>query len=191
MVSRIKIVIIVFLLLGIVSCTSSETAEPSAADTTSGKLEVHGAWGRSSPKVAQNGAFYMQVINNTSEDDELQSARSDACEVVELHEMYMIENDVMGMRPVEGGVIPIPAGETVELKVGGLHVMCLGKKADFNVGDTYAVKLQFAKAGEMEVAVEIREMGEMPAGNMEGKQSGEGGGMGEGMGEGGKSGNGG
>ena len=63
--------------------------------------------------------------------------------------------------------------------------MCIGKIADFKVGDTYPVKLQFENAGEMEVTVEIREMGEMPAGNMEGKQSGEGGGMGEGMGEGG------
>lgn len=187
MVSRWKILFVVILLLGIVGCTSSETAEPIAADTTSGQLEVHGAWGRSSPKVAQNGAFYMEIVNNSAEDDELQSASSDACEVVELHEMYMMENDVMGMRPVEGGVIPIPAGETVELKVGGLHVMCLGKKADFNVDDTYMVKLQFAKAGEKEVAVEIHEMGEMPGGNMEGKQQGEGGGMGKG----GKSGNGG
>lgn len=174
--NRVRVLLFVLLLLGLmVGCSSGETAEPSAAENTSGKLEVLDAWGRTSPMVAQNGAFYMKIVNGTAEDDELTSASADACEVVELHEMYMKENDVMGMRPVEGGFIPVPAGETVELKVGGLHVMCIGKMADFNVGDTYPVTLEFAKAGTMQVTVEIREMGDMPANmDMESMDNGEG-----------------
>lgn len=161
---RVRVLLFVLLLLGlVVGCSSGETAEPSAADTASGKIEVEGAWGRTSPMVAQNGAFYMNLVNGTGEDDALTAATTDACDVVELHEMYMKENDVMGMRPVEGGEIPVPAGATVELKPGGLHVMCIGKTADFNVGDVYTLNMEFAKAGTMEVTVEIREMGEMPA----------------------------
>ncbi len=147
---HLKLVIIALLLLGIiVGCTSSDADE--------GTMEVHDAWGRTSPMVAQNGAFYMQLVNNTDQDDQLLSAATEACDVVELHEMYMKENDVMGMRPVEGGVIPVPAGQTIELKAGGLHVMCIGKAADFNVGDSYPLTLTFAEAGEMEVTVEIRD----------------------------------
>jgi copper(I)-binding protein len=138
--------------------------------TTSGgnarEIEIENVWGRSSPMVAQNGAFYMTVTNNSGEDDELLAAKTDACGTVELHEMYMKENDVMGMRQVPGGIIPVPAGETVELKVGGLHVMCIDKQAAFEVGDKIPITLEFANAGEMNVTVDIRES-EMDSMDME------------------------
>ncbi|MCB9419718.1 MAG: copper chaperone PCu(A)C [Ardenticatenaceae bacterium] len=166
--NRFRVLLFVLLLLGLVVGCSSGT-------TTSGKMEVQDAWGRTSPMAAQNGAFYMNLVNNSSEDDALKSASTDACDVVELHEMYMMENDVMGMRPVQGGEIPVPSGQTVELKPGGLHVMCIGKTADFNVGDKYTLNLEFAKAGSMAVTVDIRETGEMPANmNMEGMNNNDG-----------------
>jgi len=133
----------------------------------SGKLEVHDAWGRNSPKAAVNGAFYMTVVNNSKQDDSLLSAASEACSTVELHEMYMMENDVMGMRPVPGGSIPVAAGETVELKVGGLHVMCLDKLVEFTAGSKIQITLVFENAGEMSVTAEIRDASEGSM-NMEG-----------------------
>ncbi|RMD50222.1 MAG: copper chaperone PCu(A)C [Candidatus Thermofonsia bacterium] len=134
----------------------------AACSSSGGELVVTDAWGRTSPAVADNGAFYMTITNNTNQDDELLSASVDVCTSTELHEMYMKENDVMGMRPVPGGSIPIPAGETVELKVGGMHVMCLGKSAEFTPGDTYDITLTFAKAGEMVVTADIRDSADMP-----------------------------
>ena len=141
------------LLVSVGCATSGENA---------GEIEIENVWGRSSPMVAQNGAFYMIVTNNTGEDDELLAAKTDACGTVELHEMYMKENDVMGMRQVPGGTIPVPAGETVELKVGGLHVMCIDKQTAVEVGDKIPISLEFANAGEISVTAEIREseMGE-------------------------------
>lgn len=120
-------------------------------------VAVEGAWGRVSPMNAENGAFYMQLVNESSEDDALLSATAELCGTVELHESYMGEEGMMAMRPVEGGNISIPAGETVELKVGGLHVMCLGIAEGFEVGQTVPVTLTFEKAGVIEVDVEIRE----------------------------------
>ncbi|HFQ94083.1 MAG TPA: copper chaperone PCu(A)C [Anaerolineae bacterium] len=79
------------------------------------------------------------------------------CGATELHEMYDKGNDVMGMRPVPGGVIDIPAGETVELKVGGLHVMCIDKDRALEIGEEIPIKLTFANAGDMQVTAEIRE----------------------------------
>jgi hypothetical protein len=122
-----------------------------------GEIEIENVWGRSSPMVAQNGAFYMIVTNKTGEDDELLGGKTDACGTVELHEMYMKENDVMGMRQVPGGTVPVPAGETVELKVGGLHVMCIDKQAAFEVGDKIPITLEFANVGEMNIMADIRE----------------------------------
>ena len=146
---RELLLILVLIFLVSVGCTASGEG--------SGEIEVENVWGRNSPKAAENGAFYMNITNNSGEDDELMGAKADACGTVELHEMYMKENDVMGMREVPGGTIPLPEGETVELKVGGLHVMCIGKQAEFNLGDKIPLTLEFANAGEMELMVDIRE----------------------------------
>lgn len=129
----------------------------TACSSGSGGIKVEGAWGRVSPMSAENGAFYMQLVNESSEDDALLSATADLCGSVELHESYMSEEGMMVMRPVEGGNISVPAGETVELKVGGLHVMCLGIVSGFEVGQTVPVTMVFEKAGEIQIDVEIRE----------------------------------
>lgn len=129
----------------------------------SGDMEVSNVWGRNSPAAAANGAFYMTITNKTGADDRLLSASADVCAVVELHEMYMRENDVMGMRQVLDGYIPLPQGQTVELKVGGLHVMCIDKQQEFMIGDKIPLTLEFEKAGTMEVMAEIRESADMPA----------------------------
>jgi hypothetical protein len=61
------------------------------------------------------------------------------------------------MNPVPDSRIPIPAGDTVMLEVGGLHVMCLEKAEQFDIGDEFPILLTFEEAGEMEVMAEIRE----------------------------------
>ncbi len=61
----------------------------------------------------------------------------------------------MVMRPVEGGQIPIPAGEMVELKKGGLHVMCIEKAAPLELGATVDMVLKFANAGDVAVTGEV------------------------------------
>lgn len=122
-----------------------------------GKLTVEDVWGRNSPMAAGNGAFYMRIVNGAQEEDRLISASAEVCGTVELHESMMGADGMMMMRPVMGGAIPIPAGQTVELKVGGLHVMCIDKAQPFTVGERIPVKLVFEKAGTIEVTAEIRE----------------------------------
>lgn len=53
--------------------------------------------------------------------------------------------------------IDIPAGESVELKPGGYHVMLLELAAPLEVGSTFTVTLTFENAGERDVTVEVRE----------------------------------
>jgi copper(I)-binding protein len=124
--------------------------------TTGPDIKIEGAWGRPSPKVAAAGAFYMLIKNNGTEDDVLISAVSPSCGAVELHESYLTEEGAMGMRPVEGG-IEVPAGGQAEFKMGGLHIMCIEKLDDFDVGAVLPVALTFEKSGEISVDVEIRE----------------------------------
>lgn len=121
------------------------------------EISIENAWGRSSPKVATAGAFYMLIKNRGNEADKLVAGKSEACDVVELHELYMTEEGAMGMRPVEGGGIDVPAGGETELKMGGLHIMCIEKLVNFEAGVVLPLTLEFEKSGEINIDVEILE----------------------------------
>ena len=139
----------ILMLLGLILAGCSSATGP--------EINIEGAWGRPSPKVATAGAFYMLIKNNGSEADNLVAGDSPACGVIELHESYKTEEGAMGMRPVEGGAIEVPAGGQAELKIGGLHIMCINKLEDFEVGAVLPLTLEFEKSGEMTIEVEIRE----------------------------------
>ena len=131
-------------------------------------FEVMELYGRAAPAVSETGAFYMLISNGTAEDEVLQSASIDICGTVELHEM-MMDGDVMRMQEVDGGEIVIPAGKTVSLQPGGLHVMCIGKSGELVAGSTVPVTLAFKNAGSMTMDAEIRMIGEEGMhGNMDG-----------------------
>ena len=127
------------------------------SSTSGPDISIENAWGRPSPKVATAGAFYMLIKNSGNEKDMLIAGQSPACKVVELHESYMTEDGAMGMRPVEGGFIEVPADGEAELKMGGLHIMCVEKLEDFTVGAVLPLTLNFEKSGEMTIDIEIRE----------------------------------
>ncbi len=146
-------------LMGVLVLAACATATPTPTLAPAPKIAVEGMWGRPSPKIAQAGAFYMVIRNTGAAADKLTAARSSACTTVELHESYQMSNGTMGMRPVTGGTIEIPANGQVELKVGGLHIMCIDKKVEFNNGVKLPLTLVFAKSGEINVQVEIREQG--------------------------------
>ncbi|NNC39841.1 MAG: copper chaperone PCu(A)C [Acidimicrobiia bacterium] len=119
-------------------------------------IEVSDVWGRPSPAAASNGAFYMVISNNADGVDHLVGAASEACGFTELHESKMSDG-VMSMSPVGPAGIEVPAGGEAVLEVGGLHVMCIDKQADFVEGDSYEITLEFDNAGEVIVEAEIRE----------------------------------
>ena len=75
---------------------------------------------------------------------------------MEVHEMKM-EGNVMQMREVKQ--IDVPANTVVGLKPGGLHLMFMNIKSPLKPGDMVAVKLKFAKAGELEVKLPVKAMG--------------------------------
>ena len=119
-------------------------------------IEVSDVWGRPSPAVATNGAFYMVITNNADTADHLVSAASAACGVAELHES-MMNDGVVSMSPVAAAGIEVPAGGQAMLEVGGLHVMCVDKQADFAARETFDLSLEFDNAGTILVEAEIRE----------------------------------
>jgi copper(I)-binding protein len=127
-----------------------------AACSGDGGIEASGAWGRESPSTAQNGALYLELRNEGDGADALTGVRSDACGRAELHESSMDEQGVMRMAPVEDGRLPLPAGETVSLRPGGVHIMCAGLVEPFVSGEQILLVLEFEKHAPLEVEAEIR-----------------------------------
>ncbi|MFZ1399824.1 MAG: copper chaperone PCu(A)C [Candidatus Promineifilaceae bacterium] len=139
----------VLLLLAVACGGQTDEAEPMSDASESDTLQVTDVTANMS-LPSTTGAVYMLIANNSNTDDALVGATIPGCGVVELHEMAM-DGDVMVMRQVEGGRIPVPAGETVTLKRGGLHVMCIEKAEPIEVGQMIPVTLEFENAGTMEV----------------------------------------
>jgi hypothetical protein len=73
-------------------------------------------------------------------------------ERVELHSMQM-QGDVMRMRQVDA--IELPAGATVELAPGGLHLMLMGLKSPLKAGERLPLVLRFEKAGELKTELVV------------------------------------
>ena len=128
-----------------------------AEDIKLGDLTISNAWTRATPPRAIAGGGFITIANHGSEDDLLVAASTSVSDKAELHEMSVVDN-VMKMRHMPGGV-PIPAGETVELKPGGYHVMFLDLKEPLKQGDTLNVSLTFEKAGTVEVPFTIEKIG--------------------------------
>ncbi len=100
----------------------------------------------------KTGAAFMQLVND-GEADRLVEARSDIARKVELH-THIFENGVAKMREVEGG-IPVPAGETVTLQRGGLHVMFMGLNRPMNSGESFPLTLVFESGQELQLDVTV------------------------------------
>ena len=130
-------------------------------------IVIDDVWARESPTADGNGAVFMTLKNSGAEADALVGASAAICEAVELHETTM-ENDVMRMQPVPGQRIDLPAGGEATLKPGGLHVMLMGLKQQLQPGQRFTLSLQFEKAGERQVEVEVRPLEETDADAMGG-----------------------
>jgi copper(I)-binding protein len=123
-------------------------------DFTLGNLEIHHPASRATLPGQPVGGGFLTVTNKGAEADRLVSITApDVSDDVQLHEMAM-ENDVMKMRHLPDG-IEIPAGATVELKSGGLHVMFMKIKHPFKEGESFKATLTFEKAGKLDVDFKI------------------------------------
>ena len=86
-------------------------------------------------------------------DDRLMSITSPLAGRVQIHESR-IESNMMMMHEVEGG-LPLPAGQAVELKPGGNHIMLLGVTEPLEAGDAVPLTLIFASAPPVEVSATV------------------------------------
>ena len=114
----------------------------TASDLTFGALQFRATIG-SMP----SSAAFLSITNHGVMADRLLAVESSLARKTELHTMD-VTNGVMKMRQIDGG-IAIPAGKTIQLASGGLHVMLIGLKVPLNANKNYQVTLTFENAGKV------------------------------------------
>lgn len=169
-------------LLLVSGCAGGADVESAGAEHP---VVVADARARMSPRMAGVAAAYLELTNTGSDDDRLVAARVDGSIAgrVEVHESFEVDDapdgmahgsgpdnsagqmhgagpaaegaPMMGMREIDG--IDLPAGATVELVPGGLHLMLMELVDDLAPGDAFELTLSFAHAPELVVVVEVRE----------------------------------
>jgi periplasmic copper chaperone A len=128
-----------------------------AADYDVGSIHISQPWARATPKGASSGAAYMTITNKGSAPDRVSCVSSDVSAKCQIHSMTM-DNGVMKMRPVEGG-LEVKPGETVTLKPSGFHVMLVDLKQPLQQGKTAEATLKFENAGTVKVEFPIAAIG--------------------------------
>ena len=136
------------------------------------QVSVQDAWVRATvPQQKATGAFMRLTA---AQDMRLVAASSPVAGITEVHEMKMVDN-VMKMRAVPA--LDLPAGQAVELKPGGYHIMLLDLKQPVAQGASVPLTLVFAgKDGQrqtQELQAPVRALGATAAPAMgHGKHSG-------------------
>jgi copper(I)-binding protein len=133
---------------------------PASAQDAAAVVGVSNAWARATASGQKVGGAYL-TLKAGSRPDRLIGASAAVAERVELHSMSM-DGDVMRMRQVEA--IEVPAGQQVELKPGGLHLMLMGLRQSLPAGSRFPVKLRFERAGEVTVEMKVQAVGEAAGG---------------------------
>jgi copper(I)-binding protein len=149
-----RMILLALIVAGGVGPDASWSSLPaSAQEYRAGGLLISRPWAKPSLAGVNTGAVFVTIRNEAQEPDRLIAAKGDLAAKIELH-THVQENGVVRMRRLEGG-IDLPAGKTVELKPGGLHIMLIDLKTPLQEGARPALTLVFEKAGELPIEVMV------------------------------------
>lgn len=137
-------------------------------------LTIEDAFVRLPPGM--NTAIYLTITNTGSEDTALIGASTDIVSLAELHEVVPADDGMMKMQAIEGQRIEIPAGESVELKPGGLHIMGLSLRTDLTEGQEVALTLNFDDDCSIDLTAPVKALEQPMEGTGMGASNGMGGG---------------
>jgi len=118
------------------------------------RIEIEGPYVRAVPPGQPNSAAFLRLTNEDAEDHALVAAESDVAMVVELH-THTKTGGLLRMRKVDR--IPLPAGETVRLAPGGLHLMLIGLKRQLAPGDMVDLTLIFEDGGRRTLTAPVEQ----------------------------------
>jgi periplasmic copper chaperone A len=114
-------------------------------------VSVQNAWVR--PTVGEQDATGAYLTITSQEPLTLIGVASPAAEIAEVHEMKM-DGDIMRMRMAQR--IELKAGEPLELKPGGYHLMLMSLTAPIQAGQEIELSLQFEKADGSKIEMPVK-----------------------------------
>ena len=144
-------------LLGVLAVLG--TAVPAQAhEEKTGDITIVHPWSRPAAQ-GHNGVIYLDIHNRGTADDRLVAVSTPLATKVELHRSTM-EEGVHRMEQVES--IVVPAGGSMALAPGGLHVMLVDLKFMLMAEETIPVTFTFERSGAITtgVSVEFRSGGD-------------------------------
>ncbi len=124
------------------------TAAPALAQDAA--LKVEDAWVRATVPSQHATGVFMRLTSAAPA--RLVAVESTVAKHTEVHEMAM-QDDVMKMRQV--AAIDLPAGQPVDLKPGGYHVMLIDLADQVKVGDAVALTLVVEDANHQQRRVPV------------------------------------
>lgn len=116
-------------------------------------LEVSAA--QAAVPLAGSSQLVLTIDNRGDGDDALVAVETDAALGVELHETRITEQRATMVALDE---VPVPAGETVRFRPGGLHLMMIAPDDEVELGATFEVTLVFDRSDPVTTTVEVREL---------------------------------
>lgn len=143
--------------------TIAITAFTLVSAAVSAQTTVKDGWVRSTVEPQKATGAFMQI--SSAQGGKLVSVQSPVAGVSEVHEMAM-DGNVMKMRAVPS--LELPAGQAVELKPGGYHVMLMDLKQAVKAGETVPLTLvvegKDGKRETIELKLPVKAAGASPAG---------------------------
>ena len=143
-----RLAVLPLITLVLAACSSGDTRPEGPA-----VVQAEDAWCRPTPNGVFVGGCYVTLVS--SRDDRLVSVASPLSQVVEIHEMRM-EGDMMRMNQLADG-LPLPAGETVQMRPGAEHLMLMTLSSALEDGQTGPLTLTFEHAAQVTVEAQVRQ----------------------------------
>lgn len=144
----------IFLMLFLIAgCSQEEQPQPQPESMMGEGIEVEEAWARPGSADRMSAAYFI-LTNFDEEPDTLLSVETDAAELVEIHESYITEEGLTGMRDVSQ--VLVPSQSSVPFREGGLHVMLIMLSQTLEEGDSIDMTLNFARTGSQTITVPVR-----------------------------------
>jgi periplasmic copper chaperone A len=116
-----------------------------------GSLQISKAW-TPEAQIGGDAPLLMTIANQGSEADSLLRARCPVANFLEKHTVDRGEG-APAMRAISS--IPVPPNLTITLTPGSYHLMLLQLRQSLSVGQRFVCSAVFAKAGVLDVGVEV------------------------------------
>lgn len=119
-------------------------------------IAVRDAWIKAVPDLDVDGNMTgaFMVLENTTSEDIYVTGGVDGSGLtmspLEAHEVVANDAGEMVMQPAEGGIL-VPAGESVQLMPGGLHIMYMMMNSPIAVGDEVSFSLTLSNGETVDV----------------------------------------